>query len=361
MKKFSIIISFLLTLIPIWASRGSGCGNRIFTTSKSFDIIASLQYFDKIKDVPRFCNLATDSAFMSRLSHVNENVKASKLCNFYSIYGGDKNDIDSCVVFFNNIRLNDSISRSDADWIKNIVELQPEITYCISALDAAGYSDYWDNEIKPILDRQIDAYPVSEKTIDDIHDALTEFSGPERLSPTRSNTYILNIDNAFNLSDESFCCTPLLLDVELEKKFRLDFLKVYTHENLHRLSVSNELMSKLDGLMADDFYRENEKVARRHNEGRNEAFVVAAEAFISHKIGRRDDKSVYDEFKEYVDGSLVLAPIIYAHLPDKQKDESLNSFILRLFDNGTIKIGSVKADYDKAMRQLESKIACDER
>lgn len=361
MKKFSIIISFLLTLIPIWASRGAGCGNRIFTTSKSFDIIASLQYFDKIKDAPRFCNLATDSAFMSRLSHVNENVKASKLCNFYSIYGGDKNDIDSCVVFFNNIRRNDSISRSDADWIKNIVELQPEITYCISALDAAGYSDYWDNEIKPILDRQIDAYPVSEKTIDDIHDALTEFSGPERLSPTRSNTYILNIDNAFNLSDESFCCTPLLLDVELEKKFRLDFLKVYTHENLHRLSVSNELMSKLDGLMADDFYRDNEKVARSHHEGRNEAFVVAAEAFISHKIGRRDNKSVYDEFKEYVDGSLVLAPIIYVHLPDKQKDESLNSFILRLFGNGTIKIGSVKADYDRAMRQLESKIACDER
>lgn len=113
--------------------------------------------------------------------------------------------------------------------------------------------------------------------------------------------------------------------------------------------------------MADDFYRDSEKVARHHNEGRNEAFVVAAEAFISHKIGRRDNKSVYDEFKEYVDGSLVLAPIIYVHLPDKQKDESLNSFILRLFDNGTIKEGCVKTEYDKAMRQLESKIACDER
>lgn len=85
------------------------------------------------------------------------------------------------------------------------------------------------------------------------------------------------------------------------------------------------------------------------------------EAFISHKIGRRDNRSVYDEFKEYVDGSLVLAPIIYIHIPDKQKDESLNSFILRLFGNGTIKVGSVKAEYDRAMRQLESKIVSDER
>ena len=361
MKRINIIIYFLLTFIPIWASAGTNVGNCIFTTSKSFDIIASLQYFDKIKHVPRFCNLATDSVFMSRLSHVNENVKASKLCNFYSIHGGDKNNTDSCVIFFNNILLNDSISRSDADWIRNIVELRPEITYCISALNAAGYSDYWDNEIKPILERQIAAYPVSEKTLDDIHDALTEFSGPEILPPTHSNTYILNIDNAFNLSDESFCCTPLLLDVELEKKFRLDFLKVYIHENLHRLSVSDELMRKLEGLMMDDFYRDNENVARSHNEGRNEAFVVAAEAFISHKIGRRDNKSVYDEFKEYVDGSLVLTPIIYVHLHDKQKDESLDSFILRLFDNGTIKAGRVKTEYDKAMRQLGSKIVSDER
>lgn len=361
MKRISAVTYFLLTLIQIWAATIANCGNSIFTTSKSFDMIASLQYFNKIKDAQRFHSLAMDSAFMSRLRHVNENVKASKLCNFYTIYGGDKNNTDSCVIFFNNIPLNDSIIGSDADWVMNIAELQPEIAYCISSLNAAGYSDYWDNEIEPIIKRYINAYPVSEKTLNEIHDALTEFSGPEILPPTHSNIYVLNIDNAFNLSDESFCCTPLLLDVELEKKFRLDFLKVYTHENLHRLSVSDELMCKLDGLMTDDFYRENENVAQMHNEGRNEAFVVAAEAFISRKIGRRDNRSVYEEFKEYVDGSLVLAPIIYVHLPDKQKEESLNSFILRLFDNGTIKAGNVKAEYERAMKQIESKIVNDER
>lgn len=356
MKRIGIIISFIMILASAWPSTGANCGNRIFTTSKCFDIITSLQYFDKIKDVPRFRHLTEDSTFMSCLTHLNENVKASKLCNFYSMYGGDKNITDSCVIFFNNIKQNDSITRSDAEWIRNIVELQPEIAYCISALNAAGYSDYWDREIEPIFERHIDSYPVSAKTLDDIHDALTEFSGPEILPPTHSNTYILNIDNAFNLSDESFCCTPLLLDVELEKKFRLDFLKVYIHENLHRLTISDELMHKLDELMADDFYRENENVARSHNEGRNEAFVVAAEAFISHSIGRRDNRSVYDEFKEYVDGSLVLAPIIYVHLPDKRKDESLDSFILRLFENGTIHVGKVKAEYDRAMTQIKDRI-----
>lgn len=92
-----------MSLATALTSSGTNCGSRIFTTSKSFDIIASLQYFDKIKDVSHFNNLTSDSVFMSCLSHVTENVKASKLCNLYSIFDGDKNNTDSCVVFFNNM------------------------------------------------------------------------------------------------------------------------------------------------------------------------------------------------------------------------------------------------------------------
>lgn len=334
----------------------TNCAHRLFTTSKSFDMIASLQYFNKIKERPQFSHLAADSAFMSELNTINDNVSASKLCNLYASFGGNRHDTDSCVVFFTLLAENNDVIKYDESWVNNIVNLSPQISSCLSAINNAGYSEYWVSDIKPVIDGYINSYPVSEKALNAIHDAMTEFSGPEILPPTHSNIYILNIDNAFNLSDESFCCTPILLNTEFEKKFRLDFLKVYIHENLHRLSISGELMNRLDELMADDFYHENENVARSHNEGRNEAFVVAAEVFISHKIGRRDNRSVYNEFKEYVDGSLVLAPIIYIHLHDKQEAESLNDFILRLFDNRTIKTGYVKTAYDKAMSRLETAI-----
>lgn len=334
----------------------TNCAHRLFTTSKSFDMIASLQYFNKIKERPQFSHLAADSAFMSELNTINDNVSASKLCNLYASFGGNRHDTDSCVVFFTLLAENNDVIKYDESWVNNIVNLSPQISSCLSAINNAGYSEYWVSDIKPVIDGYINSYPVSEKALNAIHDAMTEFSGPEILPPTHSNIYILNIDNAFNLSDESFCCTPILLNTEFEKKFRLDFLKVYIHENLHRLSISGKLMNRLDELMADDFYHENENVARSHNEGRNEAFVVAAEVFISHKIGRRDNRSVYNEFKEYVDGSLVLAPIIYIHLHDKQEAESLNDFILRLFDNGTIKTGYVKTAYDKAMSRLETAI-----
>lgn len=330
--------------------------NSLFTTSVSLDMIASLQNFDQIKDAAQFTSLASDTAFTEQLMRINENARASNLCNFYSKFHGDKNNTDSCVTFFMNIPDNDSIIHSDEKWIKNIAGLQHELAYCISALNQAGYSSYWEKEVKPLLDRYINSYPVSEETLNVIHEAMTEFSGPEILPPTHSSTYVMNIDNAFNLYDESLCCTPLLLDPELEKKFRLDFIKVYIHENLHRLSISEELMKRLKEIEADEFYREHENIARQHNEGGNEAFVVASEAFISHKIRLRDDQSVYNEFKEYVDGSLVLAPIIYVNLPDKKAIESLNDFIIRLFDQGKIKTGSIRQQYENAMNQLMSKI-----
>ena len=47
---------------------------RLFTTSRCFDLIASLQYFDKIKNLTQFSHLASDSAFIRKLQHVNDNV-----------------------------------------------------------------------------------------------------------------------------------------------------------------------------------------------------------------------------------------------------------------------------------------------
>ena len=351
MKKIIILLFGLL--IKTAFARAETNPNQLFTTSKCFDLIASLQYFDHLKEDSIFHNLTNDSVFIQNLNDINRKVTASKLCNFYATFNGNRNDADSCIIFFNSLKENIEATSSDADWIKDIVNLQPQLSICLSAIHKAGYATYWETKVKPELDKYIQSYPVRTSLLDTIHTAMTEFSGSDELSTTHSKTYVMRIDNAFNLSDESFCCTPLLLDVEMEKQFRLDFIKVYIHENLHRLQISESLMQKLEELMEDDFYRENENIARSHNEGKNEAFVVAAEVFISHNIGRRDNKSVYSEFKEYIDGSLVLAPIIYSHLNEKRKAESLNDFILRLFDKGTIKVGSIKREYEKSMKLIE--------
>ena len=350
-----------IVFLSVWSAEPqpeTSVSAKLFVTSPSFDLIASLQNFDKnLATAPQFGALAADSMFRQRLTKINDEVRASKLCNFYARFKADKNNPDSCVAFFRTITVNPAVTASSEPWITDIAALAPELSYCLEAINAAGYFDYWQQEVRPRLSGYIESYPTEGEVLDRIHSAMTGFSGADSLSETQSNIYVLDIDNAFNLSDESFCCTPLLLNPELEKQFRLDFLKVYIHENLHRLPVSAELMQRMDALKEnDEFYRENESLARSHNEGGNEALVVAAEVFISHQLGRRDDSSVLQEFQEYVDGSLVLAPIIYVHLGDKRNNETLNDFVMRLFDDGTIRAGHVKEEYERAMDSLAKKI-----
>lgn len=324
----------------------------VFNTSKSFDLLCSPQYIDHLKEDTRFAKLCSDTVFISYIDEVNSNCSASKLCNLYSELQGDKDDISRCMFIIQNL---DSLA-CDIEWAKGIVTVQPQLSYILQKLVEHGYSEYWDNAVYPKLKSHIEGYELNKDFLNNIHQTLSDFSFPESLSDSQSKIYILDIENAFNLSDESFCCTPLILNPEIEKQLRLNFMNIYIHENLHNLHISPELMEKLGELDSDSFYRSKEDIAQKHGEGRNEAFVVAAEVFISHKLGIRDSQNVFDEFSQYVDGSLVLAPIIYVNLPNRNSNESYNDFLIRLFDNGILRAGAIKDNYDKAMSAIQSEI-----
>lgn len=320
----------------------------VFNTSKSFDLLCLPQYIEHIKDDAQFAELCSDSVFIGYISDINFNCSASKLCNLYSEIHGDKDDITKCLFTIQHL---DSLAR-DVEWAKGILLVQPQLSYICQKLVEHGYSDYWDNTIYPKLKSHIDNYNLNKDLLNNINQSLIEFFLPESLSDTQSKIYILDIENAFNLSDESFCCTPLILNPEIEKQLRLNFMNIYIHENLHNLHISPELMEKLSELDSDPFYKSKEDIAQKHGEGRNEAFVVAAEVFISHNIGIRNSQSVFDEFSQYVDGCLVLAPIIYVNLPNRNPGESYNDFLIRLFNNGILKTGAIKDSYEKAMAAI---------
>ena len=345
---FRLLAIMIFTLLPWNISYGE-----VFNTSKSFDLLCLPQYIDHIKDDSRFAELCSDSVFIANVSDVNSNCSASKLCNLYSELHGDKDDITKCLFTIQHL---DSLAH-DVEWAKAILSVQSQLSYVCHKLVEHGYSDYWDDTIYPKLKSHIDNYNLNKELLNDINQSLTEFFLPESLPDTQSKIYILDIENAFNLSDESFCCTPLILNPEIEKQLRLNFMNIYIHENLHNLYISPELMEKLGELDSDSFYRSKEDIAQKHGEGRNEAFVVAAEVFISHKSGIRDSQNVFDEFSQYVDGSLVLAPIIYVNLPNRNPNESYNDFLIRLFDNGILRAGTIKDNYDKAMSAIQSEIA----
>ena len=212
---FRILAIVIYILLPWNISYGG-----VFNTSKSFVLLCVPQYIDHIKDDARFAELCSDSIFIANITDVNSNSSASKLCNLYSEIHGDKDDITKCLFTIQHL---DSLAR-DVEWAKGILSVQPQLSYICHKLVEHGYSDYWDNTVYPKLKSHIDNYNLNKDLLNNINQSLIEFFLPESLSDIQSKIYILDIENAFNLSDESFCCTPLILNPEIEKQLRLNFM-----------------------------------------------------------------------------------------------------------------------------------------
>lgn len=328
---------------------------KVFHTSICYDLLCSIEQSENVLSHPVFQNtLATDSLFISKVNHINEKVRASNLCNFHSSLSTSKDNLDSCIVFFDTIKRSDIPKEYEGKYIDNIFNVLPDIKYVLKGLISAGYYDYWTDFVFPKIQNTINNYKFEEGILDKIHSELITMSGNGFLSDEYSKIYILDIGNAFSLNDETFCCTHLLLDKELAKQYSINFIQVYIHENLHRIFLSKGLMRKLDELYENNsFYCYNEDIARSHGEGKNEAFIVAAESFISHKLGLKTNEEVLVEFQEYVEGSLVLSPIIYTYLPEKNENESFNDFLLSLFEKGLISSKGLEKQYNSALEKIK--------
>lgn len=203
-KKPLLLAAFLL-LCGVEAFGG------IFNTSKCFDLLCTPQYIDHIKEDSRFTGLCADSVFMANINEINSNSSASKLCNLYAELKGDKNDIQQCLATVQHL---DSLAR-DIEWAGAILSVRPQLSYVLQRLIENGWADYWEQTIYPKLKSHIDNYHLNQNLLDSIHSSMADFFRPDSLADSQSKIFILNIENAFNLSDESFCCTPLILDPEI--------------------------------------------------------------------------------------------------------------------------------------------------
>ena len=326
MKPQLLLPLLLAALLPMTASAQSGEGEfpDLFNTSAAYDMLAVFPQADKLAEDPFFTGtLGADTLFLDRAHRIDSVVRPSQLCNLYSLSGGSKDDPEQVVEFFASFDPESLPQKVRGAWIDEICSVRDELSYCLQRLAQAGYAQYWQEQVRPCLNNAIEQYRIAPEQLGAIHQEITRLAGGQPLDATGSRIYILgNIDNAFALLDETFCCTPLLLDPETARQYRIDFMQVYIHENLHRLSLSGELLDMLQTLYDnDDFYRTHEDRARAYGEGGNEAFVVAAERYVSRRLGRIDDKQVLDEFLVYCDGTHVLAPIVYRYLPDLRDGE----------------------------------------
>ncbi len=333
-----------------------GQKHKVFHTSVCYDMLCSFDNYEELITNPFFNNiLAKDSTFKADIKSIKQNVRPSNICNLYASLPSDKNNIKECFLFLKALRKENIPEEFMGQYVENIFSVMPQILNVVEKLIDANYQKYWEEQVYPNLKQDIDNFTFEEGVLDKIHEELIKMSGNGNLNDEYSKIFILNIDNAFSLNDGTFCCTSALLDKEIAKNYRIDFIQVYIHENLHRLYLSKDIMRILEKLYKEDaFYRKNENIARSYGEGINEAFIVAAETYISRKLGLKNDEDVFLEFKEYIDGSLILAPIIYSFLPLKENKQPFDSFLLSLFETEKIKSGNIEKHYNEIMRRLQN-------
>ncbi len=359
MRKSLFIL--LLLLVPLTGSAQEPSGREepqpLFHTSVCYDLLASFDRMEKLLDVPQFAPLTADSLFTARAARIGEELRPSQLCNWYSTTAASK---ESPAEVVESLRTFDPAAlpaKWQGEWLEKICSLRHELIYCLEKLIEADYATHWHTVIQPELQRQIAAYRVDPAFMSAVHDELLRMAGDQPLGTATSRIYILDLQNtAFALLDGSFACIPQLLDPAVAHQYRIDFLQVYIHENLHRLPLSPELMARLEHLYENDpFYRDHEERARGFGEGKNEAFVVAAERFVSRRLGRIDDRAVVEEFLRYVDGTLVLAPIIYLRLDEQRAGESFDAFLCRLMDRD-LRPGRIGKLYHRAIEKLNRRL-----
>ena len=249
MKPQLLLPLLLAALLPMTASAQSGEGEfpDLFNTSAAYDILAVFPQADKLAEDPFFTGtLGADTLFLDRAHRIDSVVRPSQLCNLYSLSGGSKDDPEQVVEFFASFDPESLPQKVRGAWIDEICSVRDELSYCLQRLAQAGYAQYWQEQVRPCLNNAIEQYRIAPEQLGAIHQEITRLAGGQPLDATGSRIYILgNIDNAFALLDETFCCTPLLLDPETARQYRIDFMQVYIHENLHRLSLSGELLDML--------------------------------------------------------------------------------------------------------------------
>ena len=208
-KLFIIPFLFLFCALTFSQSPQKSPNNyKVFHTSVCFDLLSSFASYEELLEHSFFeHSLAKDSVFISEVQTINDKIRPSNICNFYASLPTNKDDIDTCLAFFLSVKQKDIPDKWQGKYIENVFSVLPQIQNCIRKLIDAGFEQFWEQHIFPKLENAIVGFSFKDGILDQIHSELIKMSGNGKLNEEYSKIYILDIDNAFSLNDETFCCT----------------------------------------------------------------------------------------------------------------------------------------------------------
>lgn len=231
-----------------------------------------------------------------------------------------------------------------------------ELIDVIKALKEKGYPEYWQTEIKPIVEEECEELEakLSAYSVESIITDVDAFLGPDYRSDAFEITIYLSyfslpISYALpgNQSVHSFSKTEPI-DAE-------GFVSTLIHELLHKLEPSDELKAYYKDLLSKDtfFAEKHDYLINVMKSGDNEDYVIGAEAYLTEKLGVASRENFYDSIQRSHSGSTVIAPVIYSQLIEQGGSSGdYNSFLTGLFRNKAIEAGKVQKQFYSALEKV---------
>ncbi|HEY3251018.1 MAG TPA: hypothetical protein VGK25_07855, partial [Ignavibacteria bacterium] len=240
---------------------------------------------------------------------------------------------------------------SDESWAM-FESVNNELKIIFQFLQEIRFENYWNNEIKPVIEKKITEIQPGLPAYDVVGNV--EYYMGSRLPSNKITVYILYFTKPHGIR-----ITGMRFLTAVDWPFEI-LIRTASHEMMHPpydYSNDEELRNLIESFKKDEFLMDK---VLNHNPsfGYNtldglfeEDCVQALDQIINEKFNIA--KGAKKRWKESDDGIHVLAIALYQIMKDENyniKKEKFRDFLLRVVNNGTLMPGSVENYYDKFYR-----------
>jgi hypothetical protein len=246
-------------------------------------------------------------------------------------------------------------------WLSHNLEKNKErLQTVLEALDYSNYDDYWNREIKPIVEERCREMQnqLSRYSPKEIARNVQNLLGPEyNITGEPKPIYLTYFSYAlaYHLSDDNSVHSfksEQPIDIQL-------FVSTFTHELLHNFTPGEELQAYYDKLSDNTLFLKTRKILLEYwGEGDTEDLITAAEKYLVTEMGIVSPEQAFHHLYTNYGGAEMLAAIIYDYMDnEKLNGKSYEEFLINLFQSGKIQTRTLSQQYRAV---LEKRVGIEE-
>ncbi len=256
---------------------------------------------------------------------------------------------------------------SDPGWIDSIFmhleENRVLFQQILDALKQADYDGYWQREIQPVVSRRCEELhgELSNYSVKKILMEINGLLGPQ-----------YNIEHGPKPMYLTYFGYPLAYGVPDDggvHSFRGDrpeptmFVGIFIHLLLYNYSPGGSVLEHLEQLSKSQFYARNLEMYKHYwGGGPYKDFIVAAEKYISVKLGVVSDEKAFHHLYTNQDGTSVLGVIIYDNMStEKLEGKTYDEFLSSLFEERVIEPATLEGEYYRILEKRVGKKGAEKR